>query len=94
MKINPIVNPNVLRSYQVTKTGMDKTNAVSKRDEVTLSSEALSFSKALTEARNEIEFRTPEELSHIAGIKDQVSRGQYHVESSLIAARIIEDLTI
>jgi anti-sigma28 factor (negative regulator of flagellin synthesis) len=94
MKINPIVNPNVLRSYQVTKTGMDKTNAVSKRDEVSLSSEALSFSKALTEARNELEFRTADEKAHIAGIKDSVQKGTYNVDSSLIAARIIDDLTV
>ena len=94
MKIPPIVNPNVLRSYQANRPDLDKTKVVEKRDEVSLSKEALSFSKALAEAKEAIEFRTPEEQAHIANIKQAISQGQYRVDSNLIAARIIDELDL
>ena len=94
MKINPIMNPNVLRSYQATKPGLEKTKAAEKRDEVTLSDEALSFSKALAEARSAIEFRTTEEQAHIAELTTAVREGQYRIESDQIAAKIVDDLGI
>ena len=92
MKINPIINPNVLRSYQATKPGFEKTKSAEKRDEVSLSKEALSFSKALAEAKDAIEFRTPEEQAHIANIKQAVAQGNYKIDSDLIAARIVDEL--
>jgi flagellar biosynthesis anti-sigma factor FlgM len=92
MKINPIINPNVLRSYQANKPGLEKTQSVAKRDELSLSKEAVSFSKALAEAKDAIEFRTPDELAHIANIKQAVSQGQYKIDSDLIAARIVDEL--
>jgi flagellar biosynthesis anti-sigma factor FlgM len=94
MKINPILNPNILRSYQANKPGMEKNSLAQKRDEVTLSSEALSFSKALSEAKSEIEFRTAEEQAHIAGLKDSVSKGEYKVDSNLVAQRILDNLFV
>ena len=94
MKINPIINPNVLRSYQANKPGFEKTKSVEKRDELSLSKEALSFSKALAEAKDAIEFRTPEEQAHIAGIKQAVAQGTYKIDSDLIAARIVDELGI
>ena len=94
MKINPVINPNVLRSYQVTKPGLDKAKSVGKRDELTLSSEALSFSKALAKAKDEIEFRSAEEKSHIANITEQVKQGTYKVDSHLVAARIVDEFNI
>ena len=93
-KINPTMNPNVLRSYQANKPGFEKSKAIDKRDEVSLSKEALSFSKALAEAKDEIEFRTTEEKAHIANLKQQIKQGQYHVDSNLIAAKIMENLGI
>jgi anti-sigma28 factor (negative regulator of flagellin synthesis) len=94
MKINPIVNPNVLRSYQASRPGLEKSSVASKRDELTLSSEALSFSKALADAKSEIEFRSVEEKAHIANIKDSVSKGQYKIDSNLVAQRILDDLVV
>ena len=94
LKINPTLNPNVIKSYQLTRPSVEKGKAVEKRDELSLSKEALSFSKALAEARDAIEFRTTEEKAHIAGIKQAISQGQYRVDSNLIAARIMDDLGI
>ena len=94
LKINPIVNPAVLKSYQATKPGLDKGKAVEKRDELSLSKEALNFSKALAEAKDAIEFRTAEEKAHIAGLKQAINQGNYRVDSNLIAARIMDDLGI
>ena len=92
MKINPITNPNILKSYAATKTSPTKQKPGSTRDEVTFSEEALKFSKALEEARGAIERRTPEEQKHIADIKSAISKGTYKVDSGLIADKILESV--
>jgi flagellar biosynthesis anti-sigma factor FlgM len=92
MKINPITNPNILRSYQATKPVRETTKPASSRDEVTFSPEALSFSKALTEAKETLEFRTPEEKAHIAELKEAVNKGEYRVDSEDIADRILSSI--
>jgi len=90
MKINPITNPNVLRSYQSTKANTDKVSTASRRDELTLSEEALSFAKAMAEAKDSIEFRTVEEKAHISEVAQAVRQGQYKIDSNLVAARILD----
>ena len=92
MKINPITNPNVLRSYQASKPAPEKARVMSGRDEVTFSDEALNFSKALAEAREAIEFRTPEERAHIADVANAIRQGEYHVESDKVAEKILESV--
>ena len=92
MKINPIINPNILKSYQATKPVKETTKAATSRDEVTFSAEALSFSKALSEAKGALEVRTPEEKARIAEIKDAVSKGEYHVSSEDIADKILSSI--
>jgi len=92
MKINPITNPNILRSYQATKPVKEETKVAAGRDQVTFSKEALSFSRALTEAKEELEFRTPEEKAHIANIKDAVQKGEYKVSSEDIADKILSSI--
>ena len=93
MKINPIANPNILRSYQATKTlGTGKSVFSSGRDEVTFSEEAINFSKALAEARDAIELRTADEKAHIANITDAIKQGEYKVGSDKIADRILESV--
>ena len=92
MKINPILNPNILRSYQATKTAQVKNKVANGRDEVTFSEEALSFSKALSDARESIEFRTPEERAHIADITNAVRQDEYRVSSEDVADRILESV--
>jgi len=92
MKINPITNPNILRSYQANKPIKEETKIVNGRDQVVFSQEALSFSKALTEAREELEFRTPDEKAHIANLKEAVKEGNYKVDSEDIADKILSSI--
>ena len=92
MKINPIANPNILRSYQATKPIAERGGIAPGRDEVTFSREALEFSKALEEAREALEFRTPEEKAHIAGITSAIRQGEYKVDSGLVADKILESV--
>ena len=93
MKINPITNPNVLRSYQATKPlGPEKSKLLSGRDEVTFSAEAINFSKALAEARDAIELRTPAEKAHIADVTTAVRQGEYKVDSEKVADKILESV--
>jgi len=88
MKINPIVNPNIQKYYQPVNMAPVKVDVPICRDEVTLSEEALSFSKTITEA----EFRTPEELARIAAITDAVRQGKYRIDSDKIADKILESI--
>jgi len=92
MKINPVSNPNILNNYLTTKTYSDTTRAPSGRDEVTFSKEALEFSKALADARDALEFRTPEEQSRIADISNAIRNGEYSVSSDKIADKILESV--
>ena len=92
MKINPITNPNILKSYQATKPAPSTSPFSLKRDEVTFSAEALNFSKALEEARDTLELRTPEEKAHIADVTNAVRQGTYSVSSDKVADRILESV--
>ena len=92
MKIDPISNPNILRTYLSTKPSAERTRVATGRDEVTFSQEALSFSKALAEARESIEVRSPEEKVHIAGITEAVRQGEYKVDSEKVAEKILESV--
>ena len=92
MKINPITNPGILQSYAASKPAPAKQKPAGSHDEVTFSEEALSFSKALEEARGAIETRTAEEKKHIADIKDAVAQGTYRIESDKIADKILESV--
>lgn len=88
MKINPIANPNILRSYQATRPLQEKSKVPAGRDEVTFSEEALSFSRAMAE----VEFRTDEERAHIADISQAVKQGEYRVDSDKIAEKMLESV--
>jgi len=92
MKINPITNPNILRSYQAAKPAQEKSRVSNGHDEVTFSAEALSFSKALAEARETIEIRSADERARIAEITNAVRQGEYKVDSDKIAEKILESV--
>ena len=92
MKINPISNPNIMRKFQSTQPITSARKAAGKRDEVTFSQEALDFSKALAEARDALELRTPEERARIAEITEEVRNGEYRVSSDKIADKILESV--
>ena len=88
MKINPVANPNILRSYQASRMVPETTRAPGRRDEVTFSEEALSFSKVMAQ----VEFRTKEERAHIAEITNAVRQGEYRIDSGKIADSILESV--
>ena len=92
MKINPIITPSVLGNYQSPKSVANKVQSVSGSDQVSFSEEALNFSKALAEAREMIETRTPAEQSHIANLTNAVRDGSYKVSSDDVAAKILESV--
>ena len=88
MKINPIVNPNILSIYQPAKAVPAKSSVSAGRDEVTFSDEALSFSKVMAE----VESRTQEERAHIANVTNAVRNGEYRIESDKVADKILESV--
>jgi len=92
MKINPITNPNILKSYQATKPAPEKSRVANGRDVVTFSAEALEFSRALAEARDALEFRSTEEKEHIADLTTAVRQGGYKIDSDKIADKILESV--
>jgi flagellar biosynthesis anti-sigma factor FlgM len=92
MKINPVPNPNILRSYQAQKPAPGKSKTGNRQDEVTFSNEALSFSKAMADAQDKVEFRTQEEKARIAEITSAVRQGTYRVDSDKIADKILESV--
>ena len=92
MKINPIASPNILKSYLASKPAPTKQKTSSGRDELTLTDEALGFSKAMEQAREVLEFRSPEEKEHIANITNAIRQGTYSVPSEDVAAKILESV--
>jgi len=94
MKINPLINPNITRSYQANSTRSLTSPQAPKagRDEVTFSAEALSFQKSLQAARESVETRTPEDMNRIDAIKTAVQNGTYSVSSEDIADRILSSV--
>ena len=92
MKINPINNPDILRTYQATKPAPAGKGAALSRDEVSVSGEALKFSQALSDAQGAIELRTPDEKARIAEIAQAVRQGTYRIDSDKIADKILESV--
>ena len=92
MKINPIANPNILKTYQAQKPAQQRTKLPGGLDEVTFSDEALNFSKAMAQAQDKMEFRTLDERTRIAEITDAVRQGKYRIDSDKIAEKILESV--
>ena len=92
MKIDPILNSNIIRSYQALGPVSSVNKVVGKRDEATLSKEAISFTKAMNEARGAIESRTPEERARITELANAIKRGEYRISSDKIADKILESV--
>ena len=93
MKINPIFNPNILKNYQSVSPVTAKPEAPGGRDAVTVSDEAMSFSKILAEAKDAIELRSPEEKARIEEITQAVRQGTYRIDSDKIAEKILESIS-
>lgn len=94
MKINGPGNTNFIAdNYRARQIDAYKKSAgVPARDEAALSSEAISFSKVFTEAREALNLRGASDPSRIADIKERVQAGTYRVNSEDIADSILKDL--
>ena len=88
MKINPVMNPNILSYYQTARITPVQASVPIGRDEVSFSDDALSFSKVMAE----VEFRTQEERNHIAEITNAIRQGEYRIDSDKIAEKIMESV--
>jgi anti-sigma28 factor (negative regulator of flagellin synthesis) len=89
MKIDPISNQNLLKSYRAgSAKRFEKFTAAPTQDEAVISEEALTFSKVMAETRSE-PVRTPAEEAHIAEVKEAVRQGAYRIDSYLIAEKIL-----
>ena len=93
MKIDPILNQNILKSYQSVSKAAVKPEAESVRDAVTVSDEAQSFAKVLAEAKDALEVRTLEEKARIDEIAIAVRQGTYKVDSMKVAEKILESIS-
>lgn len=93
MKINPIQNKDYIQNYKVGRHILSEASGVSgsATDKVSFSDEALSFSKVLSDIKEQIQLdqRSPEELTRIADITQKVRSGQYSIDSAAVAEKII-----
>jgi anti-sigma28 factor (negative regulator of flagellin synthesis) len=97
MKINisPVTNRDILLRYTAGRTKPASAGAApSEADRVAFSDEALSFSKIISRARESIETRSEEELSHIKEVTQAVRRGEYRIDSYKIAESIISGILL
>lgn len=70
----------------------DKGDRIQVRDEATLSSESISFSLALAEAREALNTRSAADPNRIADIREQIQAGTYRVSSEDIADSMLGEL--
>ena len=92
MKINPLTNADILKSYPTVAPVKPKPEATIGRNATTGSEETSRFAKVLTEAKEALEIRTPEEKARIEDIKQSVIRGTYKVDSDKVAEKILESI--
>jgi negative regulator of flagellin synthesis FlgM len=93
MKINPAGGTGYIGGgYRAAKIGLYKNNIPAMGgDEAQLSSNALSFSKAMASARAEAS-SSADNLARIEEIRQQVQAGTYRVDSDKIADSILGSL--
>jgi anti-sigma28 factor (negative regulator of flagellin synthesis) len=94
MKIDPIQSSGIVRNNKVTKAYQTYSdNSTFKPDELSVSSDALSFSKVMSVLKDKLEVTTPAEQAHIDDVTKKIRLGTYNVDSSLVAERILSALT-
>jgi len=90
MKINAIVNPNILKAYAVTKPAAKSAARTSLgTDEVSFSDEAISFSRVMAEVRSLMTAGSEENTARVAEIKASIADGTYHVSGDTLAEAIL-----
>lgn len=94
MKINPINNPNIIKAYSKSQAApVGRKPSASGLDQVTFSSEALSFAKTLAEVKEAMPSApTPQRQAMLADIADRIRTGQYSIDSGDVADKMISDI--
>ncbi|MDR1298664.1 MAG: flagellar biosynthesis anti-sigma factor FlgM [Oscillospiraceae bacterium] len=93
INVNPVTNRDMLVRYTAGRAKPRDEGAFSSGlDNVSFSEDALSFSKALTQARESIDTRTEEEFARAREVGLAVRRGEYSVDSGKIAERIVSGI--
>lgn len=90
MKINPIISSNVIQSYGAGKIrSTERTASAYGSDEVSFSKEALSFSKLMSELKEQVEVSGADRQERIDELKTAVQNGSYRVDSGRVADSIL-----
>lgn len=96
MKINPVNNPNILRSYTKNQAApVQKTTAKSGMDEVSFSQEALSFAKTMAEVRESMAPQAPasaDRQEKLNALSERIRSGQYQVSGEDVAEKMVADI--
>jgi flagellar biosynthesis anti-sigma factor FlgM len=93
MKINPIMNPNILQTYRANTVKPAKTQSVeSGTDEVSFSENAVSFSKVMAALKEDTRTRSVEEQARFDAIASAVRGGTYKIDSDKVAEKIMSSL--
>ncbi len=90
MKINSIPSSDMINRYQdksVKRVELPGMSPVS--DRVELSGDAQSFAAVLSEVKETLDFRTPEEEEHFADVAAAIENGTYQISSDKIAEKIL-----
>lgn len=90
MKINPIVSHNIIQSYRSSKTlPTAGPKSLGGTDEVSFSQEAKSFSKLMTELREQVRSGSADQLERVRLLKAEVQNGSYRIDSDRLAESIL-----
>jgi len=94
MKINGINGAGFVQGPgTVNKTNaLGKYNAVQSGDELSISEEAVSFSKIYSAAKQDAEVNATDRKQRIETIKEQLQNGMYEVSSEQLADSILGEL--
>ncbi len=88
MRVNSVSPADLLRQYVVRpKNSIDNTQSVSDKTELT--DGAKTFSAALKAAEELMETRTPQELSRIQDVAEQIRNNTYSVPGRQVAEKIL-----
>ena len=90
MKINSITSSYYVQNYRSNKLpSIELDRPQNETDRVTFSEEAKSFSRVLSDTKEVIRPRTAEEKTKIDDIKGRIKKGQYLIDSDLVAEKIL-----
>ncbi len=88
MRVNSVNPSELFRQYVVRpKIEVEQTASVSDKTELTDS--AKTFSAALKAAQESMEARSPEEMSHINNVAEQIRNNTYFVPGYKVAEKIL-----